>query len=87
MPFRLFEPALGIGADALAMPGDVVGDLAQPVIRGGQRPPQRVIAPLDADLPCATAPTAAKEQQNNHHNDDNHDGDDADRDPQPDPLG
>ena len=85
MSFRLLESALGLGADALAMPGDVVGDLAQSAVRGGQRLPQRMIAPFNARLPSATAPTPArtKEQQNHHDND--HD-DDTDRDPQPVPL-
>ena len=37
MPLRLFEPILGLGADTLAMSGGIVGDLAQPGVRRGQR--------------------------------------------------
>src|SRR5262245_12454444 len=89
MSFRLFESGLGLGADALTMLGDVVGDLTQSGVRDGQRLPQRTVAPFNAHLPVvrvdpprgAPAPVRAIEQKN-YHDYDHGDGD-ADSDRQP----
>lgn len=90
MPFGLVESGLGLGADTLAMLGSIVGDLAQSGVRGGQRLPQRTIAPFNACLPiarvdatCGTPAATHKIERKNHHD---YDDDDADRDRQPVPL-
>ncbi len=92
LPFRLVDPGPGLGADAVAMPGHVVGDLAQSGVRGGQRPPHRGIAGLDVHLAVARldpprgTPVAPRAIEHQHQHDGDREHTRADRDRHPDPL-
>src|SRR4051812_3223680 len=79
MSFRLVESGRGLGADALAMPGDVVRDLTQSGVRDGQRLLRREISTFDAplagagvELPRGMPPAIEHEKR---HDDDHTDTD------------
>lgn len=83
MPLGVFELGLGLVADGLAVLGDVVGDLPQPGVRGGQRLLQGINAPACVGMSPRRAAAATPSNQQNQRHDDDHRDADAGRDQQP----